>query len=148
MKELYRVMIPDAVAEELARRPGAPGSGAHSLEFVERLSPEPEDVRRIAAGPPSIDAGEREVLALALGREATAVMDDRSGRSRGRRLGVTLTGTLGVLAALHYASRARRALAEDLDALDDAGMYLTADLKRRVMNRFRAGEAPQEEGKR
>jgi predicted nucleic acid-binding protein len=47
-------------------------------------------LRRIASGPPPIHAGEREVLALALGREATAVMDDRRGRLRGKRLGVPL----------------------------------------------------------
>lgn len=110
------------MAEELYRRPGAPGSGAPSLEFVKRRRPNPEELRRVTGGPPPVDIGEREVLALALGREATAVMDDRSGRSRGRRLGVTLTGTLGVLAALHYASYAHGTLAEDLDALDNAGM--------------------------
>lgn len=137
-------MIPNAVAEELAHRPGAPGSKVPALGFVESLNPEPEDVRRVASGPPPIDAGEREVLALALGREATAVMDDRSGRSRGRRLGVPLTGTLGVLLALQHASRARRTLAEDLDALEEAGMYLTPDLKRRVEDRLGGGEAPRE----
>ena len=144
MEDLYRVMIPNAVAGELARRPGAPGSNVPSLKFVETLSPEPEDVRRVASGPPPIHAGEREVLALALGREATAVMDDRSGRSRGRRLGITLTGTLGVLLALQHASRARRTLAEDLDALEEAGMYLTPDLRRRVVDRLGTDEALRE----
>ena len=137
-------MIPNAVAGELAHLPGAPGSKVPSLEFVETLSPEPEDVRRVASGPPPIHAGEREVLALALGREATAVMDDRSGRSRGRRLGITLTGTLGVLLALQHASRARRTLAEDLDALEEAGMYLTPDLRRRVVDRLGTDEALRE----
>ncbi len=142
MGDLYRVMIPNAVAEELARRPGAPGSKAPSLEFVRTLSPEPEDVRRVASGPPPVHVGEREVLALALGREATAVMDDRRGRSRGRWLGVTLTGTLGVLLALQHASRACRTFAEDLDALEEAGMYLTPDLKRRVLARLGPDEEP------
>lgn len=126
--------------KELTRHPGAPGSEVPSLEFVEILTPRPENVRQVASGPPTIDAGEREVLALSLELEATAVMDDRNGRSRGRGLGVGLTGTLGVLLALHYSSQARRPLVEDLDALDGAGMYLTTVLRRRVMDRFRTGE--------
>lgn len=144
LEELYLVTIPGAVAEELAHRPRAPGGAAPSLDFVDLRSPEPENVRRVTAGPPTVDLGEREVLALALGGGMIAVMDDRAGRSRARKLGVTVTGTLGVLAALHYASHARRTLVEDLDALDAAGMYLTADLKRRVLDRFRAGDAPPE----
>jgi predicted nucleic acid-binding protein len=130
-------MVPDAVVRELTLRPGAPGSEAPRLEFVERLSPDPANVDLVAAGTPSIEAGEREVIALALGTGATAVMDDR--RSRGRRLGIPLTGTLGVLAALHYAGQAHQSFEQDLDTLDQAGMYLTDDLRRRVVDRFRTG---------
>lgn len=78
---MYRVLIPDAVAEELERRPGAYGGGAPSLGFVERRTPVAGDVGRVASEPSS------------------------------------------------------------LDALQDAGMYLKSDLRRRVMDRFRTGEA-------
>ena len=144
LEELYLVTIPGAVTGELSRHPGAPGSRAPFLKFVERVEPGSEGMHRVAAEPPAVDPGEHEVLALALERGAMAVMDDRAGRSLARRLGVTVIGTLGVLAALHYASHARRTLVEDLDALDAAGMYLTADLKRRVMERFRAVDPPPE----
>ena len=144
LEELYLVTIPGAVAEELSRHPGAPGSRAPSLKFVERVDPGSQYMYRVAAEPPAVDAGEHEVIALALGRGWTAVMDDRAGRSLARRLGVTVTGTLGVLAALHYADRARSPLAEDLDALDAAGMYLTVPLKRRVTDRFSSGHPPPE----
>ena len=99
----------------------------------------------MASGPPAVDPGEREAIALALATGATVVLDDRRGRRRARSLGVPLTGTLGVLLALHRAGHANRRFAEDLDALDATGMYLTPDLKRRVMERLHAGEAPKEE---
>lgn len=135
----FRVIIPDAVARELARRPGTPGSGAPSLRFVEVLAPDPEDVRHVVSGPPPIDAGERDVIALAFGRSATAVIDDRLGRVRGRRIGVDLTGSVGVLEALHRANvaPAGRTFAEDLDAMRAAGMYLSDALREYALKRFR-----------
>jgi predicted nucleic acid-binding protein len=141
LRELHRVVIPEAVARELEKHPGAPAGSAPSLEWVERRTPATVAVRRVVSQPPSLDAGERETIALALeaGGGATAVIDDRRGRKRARNLEVPLTGTLGVLQALHRAGHADRSLAEDLDALDDAGMYLTKDLKQRVMDRFKAG---------
>ena len=144
LKEPYRVMIPDAVVRELQRRRGAPGGGVSALWWIERRSPTVGDVRLVASGPPAVDPGEREAIALARGTGATVVLDDRRGRRRARILGVPLTGTLGVLLGLHRAGRARRLFEEDLDALDAAGMYLTADLRRRVMDRLRGGEGPRE----
>ena len=126
-------------------RPGGPGGGAPALEWIERRSPAAGDVRLVAAGPPAVDLGEREAIALALAAGATVVLDDRRGRRRARSLGVPITGTLGVLLALHRAGHANRRFAEDLDALDATGMYLTPDLKRRVMERLHTGEAPKEE---
>lgn len=81
-------------------------------------------------------------MAFRLG--AVAVIDDRRGRERARRLGVSLTGTLGVLVALHFAGHARRRLEEDLDALEEAGMYLTRDLRRRTTDRLSGRERPWE----
>lgn len=141
---VYRVLIPDAVAEELERRPGAFGSGVPSLGFVERRAPAAEDVSRVASGPPSIDTGEREALALGIGEEATVAMDDRRGVRRATRMGIPVTGTLAILVRLHHLGHARRGFAEDLDALEDAGMYLTTDLRRRAMARLRSGQTPQE----
>lgn len=130
-------MIPDAVAEELSRRPGRPGGGVPYLGSVTRLTPGIEYLCRVEEGPPSIGAGEREVIALALERDAIAVIDDQRGRLRANRAGVALTGTLGVLQAIHLAGAAERSLSEDLEALDQAGMYLTVNLKQRVLESFR-----------
>lgn len=143
LRELHRVIIPEAVAQELEKSPEAPGGRAPSLEWIERRTPTEETIRQVMSEPPSIDAGEREVIALALeiGGEITAVLDDRRGRQRARSLEIPLTGTLGVLQALHREGLADRTFAEELDALGVAGMYLTDDLKRRVMDRFDVGEA-------
>lgn len=146
LKGLHRVIIPEAVARELEGHPGAPAGSAPALEWIHRQTPAVESVRRVVSQPPLLDAGERETIALALeiGAEATAVIDDRRGRRRARILEVPLTGTLGVLQALHRARLVNRSLAEDLDALGEAGMYLTEDLKRQVMHRFDTGGAAQE----
>jgi len=45
-----------------------------------------------------IDRGEMEAITLAVERHAVLVIDDLDGRSVARRLGVEVTGTLGVLA--------------------------------------------------
>jgi predicted nucleic acid-binding protein len=143
---MYRVLIPDAVAEELERRPGAAGSGAPSLSFIHRRTPTPSDVSRVASGPPSLDQGEREAIAIALGigAEATVAIDDRRGARRAARTGVPVVGTLAVLARIHRLGDTRKALTEDLDALEEAGMYLTPDLVRCVMDSFSTGEAREE----
>lgn len=97
LKELHRVKIPDAVAAELEELRNAPGSQAPSLAWVERRSPVARHIGRVAPEPPVLDPGELEAIALALEIGATVVMDDRRGRRRARMLGVSLTGTLGVL---------------------------------------------------
>lgn len=141
---MYQVFIPDAVAEELMRHPEAAGSGAPFLESVERRTPKAEDLSQVASGPPTIDSGEREVIALALGDllgpsdEVTVAMDDRRGRRRATHLGISVIGTLAVLVRLHRLGYGRRSFAEDLEALEEAGMYLADDLKRRVTDRFNA----------
>ena len=142
--EMYQVFIPDAVAEELMRRPEAAGGKAPFMESVERQTPKAEDLSQVASGPPAIDPGEQEVIALALGDllgppgEVTVAMDDRRGRRRAAHLGVPVIGTLTILVRLHRLGHGRRSFAEDLKALEKAGMYLTDDLKRRVTERFNA----------
>jgi predicted nucleic acid-binding protein len=94
------ILIPDAVANEL------------------QTDRTPEAVRKWMQAPPSwvtivptnpslesqpvsfaLDAGERQVLLLALDIHADLIlMDERAGVEEARRLGLAVTGTLGVLA--------------------------------------------------
>lgn len=144
LTEMYRVFIPDAVAEELTRRPGAAGSGAPFLESAERRAPNAQNLSLVASGPPAIDSGEQEVIALALEDlpgstgGATVAMDDRRGRRRAALLGIPVVGTRAILIRIHHLGYASQSFAEDLDTLEKAGMYLTEDLKQRVMDRFNA----------
>lgn len=138
LEDCFRVAIPDAVARELSRRPGAPGSGVPTRALIEILTPDDECMHRVASGEPAVDAGEREVISLAISEGFTAVIDDRLGRMRARRLGVPLTGTVGVLEAIHLSGRGLRTYAEDLDELTRSGMYLSDEIKHLALSRFKA----------
>ncbi|MBA2694025.1 MAG: hypothetical protein H0U65_16280 [Rubrobacter sp.] len=137
---LYDVVVPDAVSEELARNKGAFGSGVPSMEGVAIRTPDGEDSLVVESGPPAIDAGEKEVIALVLGTGALAIIDDRRGVRRASRLGVEVAGTLVVLIQIHRAGHAHRTFEEDLGVLDDAGMYLTDAVKRSAAKLYRGVE--------
>lgn len=92
--------------------------------------------RALAYG--GLDRGEAEVLALAEESDARlVVVDERKARRYAERLGLPLTGTLGVLLSAKEAGLID-AVAPWADKIRDAGLYLRADL----VARFRelAGE--------
>ncbi len=100
LHRLYgHVLIPAAVMEELQSE-GAPPTlrswvarPPNWLEVVPRRVPAASDL-----GLELLGEGEQEAIALALDRHADLVlMDDREGVEEARRLGLTVTGTLGVL---------------------------------------------------
>ena len=93
-----RVLVPKSVAEEL-NQPRTP-------ETVRQWISQPPDWLEIV--PPSqqfdphalphLDVGERDAILLALEIKADLVlMDEREGVEEATRLGLTVTGTLGVL---------------------------------------------------
>ncbi len=79
--------------------------------------------------------GEAEAIALALESQADLVLlDERRGRQRAVRLGLRVTGVLGVLveAKCQHLLAAVRPV---LDALrHDAGFWISDDLYRRVLD--------------
>jgi len=100
LHRLYgQVLVPLAVIEELqrGRTPTAVRSWVSDppswLEIVPRglvVAP--------GLGLELLGEGEREAIALAMNRRADMLlMDDREGVKEARRLGLTVTGTLGVL---------------------------------------------------
>jgi len=142
LRELHGgIVIPQAVARELGSRPGMPASIAPNLEWVETREARTELLQRVHEGPPSVDSGEAEAIALALGERATVVVDDLPGRVRARRLGVNLTGTIGEVLALHRVGLtslySRRTIEEDLHVLRLAGMHISEDLLLRVLGEIR-----------
>jgi len=98
LKVLYdEVLVPPAVyAEVLTGGPDRPGSielqNAIWIKKTQLQDPRRADLLS------DLDRGEAEVLALAQELNADLViMDERLGRRHAKRLGLTLTGTLGVL---------------------------------------------------
>lgn len=92
------VLIPEAVASEL-RRPGTPPVVRDWLsEHPPWLQIVPPDRQPDAPSLKDLDAGERDAILLALQLKADLLlMDEREGAEEARRLGLTVTGTLGIL---------------------------------------------------
>lgn len=91
------VMIPPAVQQEVASgEPDRPG--AKQLAAATWIETRPLSDPRQADLLSDLDRGEAEVITLALEQTAARVIiDERLGRRHARRLGIPLTGTLGVL---------------------------------------------------
>src|SRR5208283_2077866 len=93
-----QVLIPEAVAHEL-RRPATPEPVREWIADA----PQWLQVVPLAAQPSfrtldGLDRGEHDAILLALDLKADLVlMDDREGVEEARRLGLSVTGTLGVL---------------------------------------------------
>lgn len=124
-----RVVIPPAVHREL--------SHANT----------PAEVRAWLAAPPTWfgvvrptivsaavgrDAGEREAIALAMELRADfLLLDDKSARSQARKLGLSVTGTVGVLKLLARKGLVdlRRCLAQ----FDEIGFFIDQELLRALL---------------
>jgi hypothetical protein len=138
LRELFGgILIPESVqqeflaTEEIARKQAlenSPWIQADALEYPRR-----------ALAFTGLDRGEAEVLALAEEREARLVIiDERRGRAYARRLGLPLTGTIGVL-LLGKERGLIDAIKPLLNKLLDAGLYLSPDLVAHALDR--AGES-------
>ena len=93
----------------------------------------PVDVGMVAALRLVVDAGESEAIALAYETGTRILLDDRKAREAARRLGVPVTGTVGLLLKAKQ-SAVIPAIRPLLDALDT--------------NQFRIGEALRSEALR
>lgn len=143
LRRLYRVVLPEAVSEELSERPGSPGSGVISLDWVANRVPGTQSVQRVRQEPPAVGRGEAEVIALGLELSCPVVLDDRKARLRARRAGLEITGTPGVLLRLHRLGLASRNLEEDLRLLEEADMRITPELRRAVLESERSDQGQQ-----
>lgn len=98
LRDLYGgVTVPQAVRAEVLRKGRRVAGASELLEASWIRSGALKDPRR-ADLLSDLDRGEAEVIALAQELEADLVIiDERLGRRHARRLGLPLTGTLGVL---------------------------------------------------
>jgi len=94
------VYIPFRVQRELLGKIG-PESAAidHALATFLRTTEAPTAPETIRLTLEGLDQGEAEVLSLAvsLGKTALVLLDDQAGRSAARHLGLSVTGTIGML---------------------------------------------------
>jgi len=92
-----RVTIPEAVALEL-HEGGRLGHAVPKVEAFTWIAVENVEQAAILRLATDLDAGEREVLALAIAHSGClALLDDGQARRYAKMLGLMFTGTLGVL---------------------------------------------------
>jgi predicted nucleic acid-binding protein len=132
LRDLYgQVLIPQAVYDEfLATERALRQAALQDTPWIQVVSLSNPQRVRVYVG---LDQGEAEVLALAEERSARLlIIDEYKGRRYARRLGLPLTGTLGLLLAAK-----ERHLVPNLSALlvdlQDAGLCLDAELIAQVL---------------
>lgn len=97
-----------------------------------------EDRRLVDVLMADLDAGESEVIALALELEAErVVLDDLDARRRAHRVGISPVGTLGLLLAAKLRGELQSLRAE-IDRLRDAGFRVSPTLSQALLRE--AGE--------
>ena len=126
-----RVLIPEAVRDELELSSNRPGARALSTALARKRwlvvrKVRADDSLRAALGP-----GECEAIALASRERALLLIDDRKGRRAARAAGVQVIGTAGMLLAAKQKGLLTR-VSPVLDQLADAGYRLSDALVRRL----------------
>lgn len=133
------VWIADAILEELeeGRRRGYDVPRPEKYKWVHQVNPKQMPAEWFA-----LDLGRGELAAMALGlehQEEIVLLDDLLARRVAEAAGLQVWGTLRVLLEGKRAGLTHE-LAPYVDRLVDAGMWLSADIRRRILHL--AGEAP------
>lgn len=121
LQQLYdRIFIPTAVYQELTVEPPVPGTvEVQTLQWIEVRSVSNRVLVEQLQNTAQLDLGESEAIALALEINAHLLLiDERRGRTEANRLGIRITGLLGVLVEAKQRSLipAVRPLMDDLIA--------------------------------
>lgn len=128
-----RLVIPAAVAAEIsafsASRPGGLDLREEPWIRIERL----ESERQVELLLPSLDRGEAEVIALACERSAHLVLiDEWTGRKVAESLGLSITGSVGVLIQAKRQG-AIHAVKPLLERMLEEGLFFSARFVRAVL---------------
>ncbi|MDB9535987.1 DUF3368 domain-containing protein [Dolichospermum planctonicum CS-1226] len=101
LQQIYnKVIIPQAVAEELRNASDEENliAGVLSLDWIEVVSAKNLELISVLRNNHNLDRGEAEAIALALELNADELLiDERLGRREATRLGLPITGVLGIL---------------------------------------------------
>lgn len=122
------ISIPPAVHRELLAKSGPEAArldvALTDFITVQAKPPMPAVVRIVTD---NLDVGEQEAIGLAYASQTVLVIDERLGREAARRLGLTVTGTIGVLL-----EGKRRGFIPDilpqLEAMRQQGYWLSDEL--------------------
>jgi hypothetical protein len=131
-----QILVPPAVVAELnaGHRLGRDLPDVARLDWIEIRTPPAEALRGIDG----LGAGETEAIALATTLiDAVVLLDDGAARERATRLGLRITGTVGILLVAKERSLVDK-LAPELDRLSTFGFRLAAAV--RIAALRRAGE--------
>ncbi|KHG39975.1 MAG: DUF3368 domain-containing protein [Nostocales cyanobacterium LacPavin_0920_SED1_MAG_38_18] len=101
LQQIYnKVIIPQGVAEELRNASDEENliAGVLSLDWIEVIPAKNLELISILRNNHNLDRGEAEAIALALELNADELLiDERLGRREATRLGLHITGVLGIL---------------------------------------------------
>ncbi len=127
-----RVLVPEAVVIELARGK-AQDVRIPNLTDYPWIEIRQIERRSVSERVDSLGAGEREAILLALdGYADWVILDDLDARHQAEICGIQVIGTVGLLASARQKNMIA-SVAPILNALEVAGMWLSEDLKRRVL---------------
>ena len=135
--QLQEVLVPNAVWAEMSALPHEDGRRALMIAResgwlrVVSVSDNalPASLRLIG-----LDAGETEAIALAHEYSASLLlMDERKGRLAARRIGITVTGALGILAAAYKSGSIPSAKAEISRLKSDAGFFVSPEVEEHTL---------------
>jgi hypothetical protein len=133
LRDLYgEVWIPETVRDEfLAAESSLRQAALANAPWIRVISVADVQHARAYTG---LDQGEAEVIALAVERKASLVIvDERRGRRYAARMGLNVTGSLGIL-LLAKERTLISALAPLLEEIERAGLYLAPELKAQVLS--------------
>ena len=128
--ELFE-FVPATVVRELSKHPDKAGGQLGKFTNLKRQEPTDDALAKTL----NIDAGETSAIALALDLDCFAVLDDLIARKRGRALGLTVIGTVGILLLLNQHRLSSRSLEDDLNRLVSGGMWLSQKLIQDILTR-------------
>lgn len=131
-RQFDRVLVPEAVVTELAKG-RAQGVSIPDLADYPWIEIQQIDLRSVSEAVDSLGAGEREVILLAHdGHADWVILDDLNARHQAEICGLRVVGTVGLLASAKQKNMIT-SVTPFLNALESAGMWLSEDLKRRVL---------------
>lgn len=128
-----RILVPPAVVSELSvgRDHGLNLPDPARLEWIDIVSPSSASALPIVT---DLGPGETAVLALALEhRNMPVILDDAQARRTARRLGLGLTGTLGLLLDAKQSGLISEVVSQ-LDRLQELGFRLDSATRRDVLD--------------